>query len=45
MWYDVGGGESGFVIVDLMDFNIVWFSVLGCGVFGGVVVCYNEKIG
>lgn len=45
MWYDVGGGESGFATADPTDPNIVWSSASGFGALGGVVTRYNEESG
>lgn len=43
LWYDIGGGESGFATPDPSDHNIVWSSASGRGPLGGVVTRFNEK--
>ena len=43
LWYDVGGGESGFATPDPTDPDIIWSSTSGYGPVGGIVVRFNEK--
>ncbi len=45
LWYDVGGGESGFATPDPVDPDIVWSSASGSGAGGGIVVRYNLRTG
>src|SRR5260370_11041492 len=39
-WYDVGGGESGYIAPDPNDANIVY-----AGSYGGYLTRYNKKTG
>jgi len=43
MWYDVGGGESGFATPDPENPDIIWSSASGFGPIGGIVTRFNEK--
>jgi photosystem II stability/assembly factor-like uncharacterized protein len=43
MWYDIGGGESGFATPDPVDPDIIWSSASGLGPIGGIVTRFNEK--
>ncbi|HCW08580.1 MAG TPA: sialidase, partial [Cytophagales bacterium] len=43
LWFEVGGGESGFATPDPKDPDVVWSSASGTGAAGGVVVKYNVK--
>ncbi len=43
MWYDVGGGESGFATPDPENPDLIWSSASGFGPIGGIVTRYNEK--
>ncbi len=43
LWYDIGGGESGFANADPEDPDIVWSSASGFGPLGGIVTRFNEK--
>lgn len=43
LWYDIGGGESGFATPDPKNPDIIWSSASGRGPLGGVVTRYNEK--
>ncbi len=43
LWYDIGGGESGFATADPTDPDIVWSSASGRGPLGGIVTRYDEK--
>ncbi|MEO8025470.1 MAG: glycosyl hydrolase [Bryobacteraceae bacterium] len=39
-WYDVGGGESGWIAYDPRDTNIVY-----AGSYGGLITRYDKRIG
>ena len=43
VWYDIGGGESGFATADPTDPDIIWSSASGYGPLGGIVTRYDEK--
>jgi photosystem II stability/assembly factor-like uncharacterized protein len=43
LWYDVGGGESGFATPDPTDSDVIWSSTSGFGPVGGIVVKFSEK--
>lgn len=43
LWYDIGGGESGFATPDPTNPDIIWSSASGRGPLGGIVTRFNEK--
>lgn len=43
LWFDVGGGESGFATPDPKNPDIVWSSASGFGALGGVVTRWDAK--